>query len=313
MARRARRVELRQRERARGALSRRGNSRGASRRRSPARCATAALRVRRHASPRAEPSGLTAVIEASHAADSAVVAAWLMEREQRFNIDAKTLVQLADAGVPGAVTDALVAVSNPSVFHVARASAGDRDGDCEPLHRRPPRERRRVSAMGVPYDPWSWGYLGYGYPIGYGYGYGSLGYGRYGSAMATAATAGLRRRLRAPDHRRDRSAGAVARTDGEGARLHADAGRLDRHRVRAAAQHVYATAAPSPSSSGSGSSSSSAQLRSELLERKRADGEAAALSRSPKRAQNREGAPTMSAPLRTRWWRRCGTYARARR
>jgi hypothetical protein len=124
--------------------------------------------------------GSAAVIEASHAADSAVVSAWLMEREQRFDIDAKTLVQLADAGVPGAVTDALVAVSNPNVFHVARASQEIAMDDSS-LYTTPIRERRRVSTMGVPYDPWSWGYLGYGYPSGYGYGYGSLGYGRYGS------------------------------------------------------------------------------------------------------------------------------------
>ena len=39
--------------------------------------------------------GPTAVIEASRAADSLVVAAWLMERGQHFNVDAKTLVQLA--------------------------------------------------------------------------------------------------------------------------------------------------------------------------------------------------------------------------
>jgi hypothetical protein len=123
--------------------------------------------------------GTTAVIEASRAADSAVVAAWLLEREQRFSVDAKTLVKLADAGVPGAVTDALVAVSNPQVFHFARVSdqvaladAAITTPDDRPLERRP-----RVSAMGLPYDPWSWGYSGYGYPFGYGYG--SLGYGGY--------------------------------------------------------------------------------------------------------------------------------------
>src|SRR6478672_2635934 len=96
--------------------------------------------------------GPKAVIEASHAADS--------------------------AGVPGAVTDALVAVSNPQVFHFARASdqLAQTDASITTPDERP-QERPRVSAMGVPYDPWSWGYSGYGYP--YGYGYGSLGYGRY--------------------------------------------------------------------------------------------------------------------------------------
>jgi hypothetical protein len=121
--------------------------------------------------------GTSAVVEASRAADSTVVAAWLLEREQRFTLDARTLVQLADAGVPGAVTDALVAVSNPRVFHVARASASV---DSLPLER--VGGRRRVSAMAVPYDPWTWGLYGldsyrYGYPYGYGYGYGYSGYG----------------------------------------------------------------------------------------------------------------------------------------
>ena len=125
--------------------------------------------------------GTSAVIEASRAADSTVVAAWLLEREQRFELDAKTLLQLADAGVPGAVTDALVAVSNPAAFHVARASV---PVDALPLER--VTSGRRVNAMAFPYDPWTWGTYGlgaygYGYPYGYGYsGYGYRGYGGYG-------------------------------------------------------------------------------------------------------------------------------------
>ena len=121
--------------------------------------------------------GPTAVIEASRAVDSSVVAAWLMERGQRFRVDAKTLVQLAEAGVPGAVTDVLVAASNPGVFQFARLPEQGQRGDV--IYTESAEQRRRVSAMGVPYDPWSWGYLGYGYPTGYGYG--SLGYGRYGT------------------------------------------------------------------------------------------------------------------------------------
>ena len=122
--------------------------------------------------------GAGAVIEASRAVDSTVVAAWLLEREQRFALDAKTLLQLADAGVPGAVTDALVAVSNPAAFHVARASA---PVDSLPLER--VTSGRRVNAMAYPYDPWTWGTYGlgsyrYGYP--YGYGYSGYGYGGYG-------------------------------------------------------------------------------------------------------------------------------------
>ena len=123
------------------------------------------------------PIGTTGVIEASRAADSTVVAAWLLEREQRFALDAKTLVQLADARVPGAVTDALVAVSNPGAFRLARIS-----DQTDAISTELP-GRRRVSAMAMPYDPWIWGSLGldygyrYGYPYGYRYGSGSYGYG----------------------------------------------------------------------------------------------------------------------------------------
>jgi hypothetical protein len=121
------------------------------------------------------PIGATGVIEASRAADSTVVAAWLLEREQRFALDAKTLVQLADAGVPGAVTDALVAVSNPGAFRLARVPDQN-----DVIRTDQPTRGRRVSAMAVPYDPWMWGSLGlydnrYGYP--YGYRYGAYGYG----------------------------------------------------------------------------------------------------------------------------------------
>jgi len=126
------------------------------------------------------PIGPSGVIEASRAADSTVVAAWLLEREQRFALDAKTLVQLAEAGVPGAVTDALVAVSNPGAFRFARASQ-----QSDAITTDAPTTGRRVSATAFPYDPWTWGSLGldygyrYGYPYGsrYGYGYGGYGYG----------------------------------------------------------------------------------------------------------------------------------------
>jgi hypothetical protein len=124
------------------------------------------------------PIGPSGVIEASRAADSTVVAAWLLEREQRFAVDAKTLVQLAEAGVPGAVTDALVAVSNPGAFRLARVSERT-----DAITTDAPTTGRRVSATAFPYDPWTWGSLGmdygyrYGYPYGYRYGYGGYGYG----------------------------------------------------------------------------------------------------------------------------------------
>lgn len=56
------------------------------------------------------------VIEASHHVDGAVVEAWLAERGERFAVDAKRLVALADGGVEGRVIDLLVAMAYPEAF-----------------------------------------------------------------------------------------------------------------------------------------------------------------------------------------------------
>ena len=102
------------------------------------------------------------------------MAAWLLERGQRFSLSADELVALADAGVPAAVTDAMVAVSNPGAFGVARADgrANSLDDDDYPAN------RRRQVYMDPFYDPYGYGSSRYGYP---GYGYGSYyGGGYYG-------------------------------------------------------------------------------------------------------------------------------------
>lgn len=124
------------------------------------------------------PIGTAAVIEASKAVDAAVVEAWLLERGGTFDLDAKTLVALSDAGVPSRVTDAMIAVSHPSAFQVARAARASVDDD------RVTGSRVFVNMPGR-YDPYGdrYGYGGYGYdPYGYRYGYGyGYGYGRYGT------------------------------------------------------------------------------------------------------------------------------------
>jgi hypothetical protein len=101
-----------------------------------------------------------------------------------FGLDASELVRLADAGVPARVTDAMVAVSNPDVFAVARPEETARsrarlDDDIA--------GRRVYVYMDPMYSPYRWGYTPYGY--GYGYGYGSygytpLGYGGYGGGYS---------------------------------------------------------------------------------------------------------------------------------
>ncbi|MDB4883668.1 MAG: hypothetical protein JWL95_2434 [Gemmatimonadetes bacterium] len=122
------------------------------------------------------PLGTSAVIEASHSADSAVVAAWLLERGQPFTLNAPTLLQLSRSGVPSNVSDAMVAVSYPRAFQVARADRlGLRNDERDVL------TGRRITAVVDRsfYDPYGWGYSAYGYgPSRYGYGYG--GYGGYG-------------------------------------------------------------------------------------------------------------------------------------
>ena len=126
--------------------------------------------------------GATAVTEASKAADASVVAAWLLERGQRFSLNANTLVTLADAGIPSSVTDAMVAVSNPDVFQLARAEPAN---SSDAIEESEVRHGRRVPVYLDPYDPWGYGYSRYG-DNRYGqYGYGSpYGYGNgpyYGS------------------------------------------------------------------------------------------------------------------------------------
>lgn len=120
--------------------------------------------------------GTKAVIEASKKASPAVVEAWLLERGQHFTLDANALMQLADAGVPSRVTDAMVAVSNPQKFAVAHL-------DPTTQYNRPEDEvtgrRIPVFLAPPPYDPFLWGYSTYGYGYGYGYPYGYNNYGNY--------------------------------------------------------------------------------------------------------------------------------------
>jgi hypothetical protein len=132
------------------------------------------------------PVGVTAVIEATKNVDSAVVAAWLLERGQRFALSANDLVSLADAGVPAAVTDAMIAVSHPGAFDVARADGRSvNEADY-------PANRRVYATLDPYYDGYGYGYSRYGYGYNpYGY-YGQSGgyYGGYYGAPIVVVTPG---------------------------------------------------------------------------------------------------------------------------
>ena len=62
------------------------------------------------------PIGLSGVIETSRQVDAPVLQVMLAERGQRFELDASGLTTLARAGVPGGVTDVMVALDHPALF-----------------------------------------------------------------------------------------------------------------------------------------------------------------------------------------------------
>ncbi|HET7632267.1 MAG TPA: hypothetical protein VFK16_08140 [Gemmatimonadaceae bacterium] len=66
-----------------------------------------------------------AVIEASTRLDPLVVEAWLANHGGVLPVDARDLVAMADAGVPGDVTDVLVALSHPDQLALSPELTGD--------------------------------------------------------------------------------------------------------------------------------------------------------------------------------------------
>jgi hypothetical protein len=66
------------------------------------------------------------VIEASRAVAPGALEAALIESRARFALSGRSLVALADAGVPGSVTDLMVATSYPRAFTVERTMRDDR-------------------------------------------------------------------------------------------------------------------------------------------------------------------------------------------
>ncbi len=127
--------------------------------------------------------GTHAVLDATRSVTPAVVEAWLLERGQAFSLDARELVRLSDAGLPARVIDAMVVVSNPNVFAVARADESVRGGSASGARNAEDEiaGRRIFVTMDPMSSPYGWGYAPYGYGYGYGpYGYSPLGYGGYG-------------------------------------------------------------------------------------------------------------------------------------
>ncbi len=111
------------------------------------------------------------VLEATRAVDAEAVRAWVAELNDPFDLNARRLIRLADAGAPESVIDVMVAVSFPDRFSI------DRQGNVDELATSS--TRRGYAYGGRPLlfgwgnrDPFYYSPFGYGYRYGYGYGYG---------------------------------------------------------------------------------------------------------------------------------------------
>jgi hypothetical protein len=120
---------------------------------------------------------LADVKEAASLVDRDALVAFLIERDQAFDLDAAKLESLASAGVPDQVVDVVVAVSFPDRFHIDRQAMR--------MALKPASVLEKHYAERPYYDPFGWGYSSMCYldpwtcgPYGYGiYGYGSYGFG----------------------------------------------------------------------------------------------------------------------------------------
>jgi uncharacterized membrane protein YgcG len=157
-----------------------------------------------------------AVLDVTKHVDSPVAEAWLNELQQGFDLNARELARIADAGMPPNVIDLMVALSNPKEFAVRRnAESGQsvrevRRGtfDERSIYGRS-RRYGSVYDCGYGYLPPTYGYYGdpcfpgyfgygaygygsgyYGYGYGYPYGYGSYGGYYYGSRPLVIVPAG---------------------------------------------------------------------------------------------------------------------------
>ena len=123
----------------------------------------------------AAPLTLADVKEASADVDRDALVAFLIERDQPFDLDAAKLESLASAGVPDQVIDVVVAVSFPNRFHIDRRAMRMA---LQPAPQPPQHYAERPF-----YDPFGWGYYSgmcYADPWSCGpYGYGMYGYGMY--------------------------------------------------------------------------------------------------------------------------------------
>ena len=119
------------------------------------------------------------VVEATQRVDAKAVEAWVAETGEPFELDAGELVRLADAGVPGSVTDVMIATSYPHRFSIdaeGRAAARELTPSQRAYARYP--IGARYGYRPLFWDPFYYGYSPF-YRSYYGYGGYWGGYGGY--------------------------------------------------------------------------------------------------------------------------------------
>jgi hypothetical protein len=120
------------------------------------------------------------VAEAIRVVDAEAVRSWIAELDDPFELNGRSLIMLAESGVPSSVIDVMVAVSYPNRFAVRR------DGDVENVVARDYGPRKGVRGYPVPVYINPYRYPGYyGSPGYYGHGFGGGGY--YGGGVVVVA------------------------------------------------------------------------------------------------------------------------------
>jgi hypothetical protein len=114
------------------------------------------------------------VIDAAELVDDEALQAWLAESGSDFDVDAGTLVTLADAGIGPDVLDVMIAVSHPEYFALAVDGSA---AEAEWIER-PAGDPRGFGARGWGFAPWGWG----GGAFGWDPFFSPFGFNRFGLA-----------------------------------------------------------------------------------------------------------------------------------
>jgi uncharacterized membrane protein YgcG len=164
-------------------------------------------------SPRA--FDLDAVKEASGKVDATVLQAALVETRSRFTLDGKAMLAMRDAGVPGDVTDLMVALSYPERFRVSRPRVsggyiGSGDWMDDPFWGYAPYTSSYWAA-----GAWGWGDPG-GYIVVPGGGGGEVPREGHGRVINNQGYTRIEAREPARARGRDASTGSTASTSSSG-------------------------------------------------------------------------------------------------